>query len=264
MSIRANSSFILADSDHLFFSQAGYLPIHQPLLPETDFVLLRDYFLNQYIPSIPENLRHYNPANHLAYTPKRAWAAWPGLVRIIEQVLGPNILLWSVGVCYKAPNSQVRVPWHCDSHFWVAERELEPVEVLTVFLPLTDCLAQHGCLRVIPGSTSPNLYHHQTTDLSTNFFYREIDDPQIDLSQSVDVELRANHGCLLSTHIVHSSEQNQSAQQRLALTIRYIRGSTRVRYMPEAIRPVYLVQGNDLASNYCLEFGPDELLEKSR
>lgn len=231
------------------FYEDAYLHIRQALFSDKDFLNLKRYLM-AFSQAVPEKFRYGNFADIPLLKPRFSdWAGSPPLMNLAEQFLGPDIALWSVGLCYKPPNSKYRVVAHCDSHFWIEWKILEPMEVLGFFIPMTEMTKETGCLRVLPKRNEARLYRHKPVERDMNFFSREIDDPELDLSQMVDIEMKANEVLLTRENLVHSSECNAGSLPRLGLTIRYI--STRSKRTPHAsdARKIYLLKGVDHAGN---------------
>ncbi|MBA2296283.1 MAG: phytanoyl-CoA dioxygenase family protein, partial [Actinobacteria bacterium] len=151
----------------------------------------------------------------------------------------PERLLQPLATHYlcKPPRTGRPVLWHQDGAFW----PLEPMEVTTLWLAITDSDPENGCLRVIPGTHTEELAGMQERDDVDSVLRRETD-YQVDESQAVDLELRAGDVSVHHPNILHSSEANTSDRWRRALTIRYIPTSTRITD-PDAASP-FLLRGD--------------------
>ncbi len=244
------AGIILTEEMRQAFERDAFLNIKQPLFQTADFLRLRDYLLS-YVLALPEELRGtYFTGNRAVRRPLyQDWVSAPVLVNLVEQILGSNIAYFNFALCYKPPKSQFRVGPHIDSHFWVETKCVDPNKVLTVFIPLTSIKKNEGCLRVIPGLNECKLYQHKKLDPQFNYFHWEIDDKNIDLTNLVDVEMEANHVCLLKSGLVHGSDCNSSNDHRLGLTIRYI--SADAKYTPQVDDPrkMILLKGENIAGN---------------
>lgn len=242
------------------FEEDSYLLIQDKIFAEADFNNLKKY-ISAFCQAVPEPVRHKNFTNNPKLIPRIAdLVTAPPLVSIVEKFLGPDLVFWSFGICYKPANSDYRVPAHTDSHYWLDWNLLEPNEVLGVFIPLTDISADNGCLRVLPGINVPKMYQHQDVDREKNFFLKEIVDSNVDLNKMVDLEMKANQICLLKENLIHSSECNKSSKARIAITLRYISGSTKYNPHPQDNHKMYLIKGENKSNNPSLS--PFSQLEK--
>ncbi len=98
--------------------------------------------------------------SHLLFGWVDALVHQPRLLDAVEDLLGPDVLLWNSFLPFKAPRSSSHFGWHQDSTYWGLE---PPTLGLTVWLALGAVTAESGCMRVIPGSqTRGQLPHEQT------------------------------------------------------------------------------------------------------
>ena len=91
------------------------------------------------------------------------------ILDIIEALLGPNLLAWSVELFIKEPNSAKTVSWHQDITYWgMGETDDE----ITAWLALSDVSIEAGCMRFIPGSHKEGLVEHRDTFDKNNLLSR--------------------------------------------------------------------------------------------
>jgi len=145
------------------------------------------------------------------------------LLDVAEQFVGPDIALFAAHYICKPPRTGLPVLWHQDGVFW----PLDPMEVVTLWLAVTDSDSANGCLRVIPRTHTKPLEGMRQAEAGGSVLRAEID-AQVDDSQAVDLLLRPGDVSVHHPAIVHSSEPNTSDRWRRALTIRYIPTSTRI------------------------------------
>src|SRR5262245_14794364 len=72
----------------------------------------------------------------------------PALVDVMEQLLGPDLVLLYSHIMSKPPGG-LRVAWHQDGPYW---HRVEPKIAVTAWIALDDATPENGCMRVIPGS----------------------------------------------------------------------------------------------------------------
>jgi ectoine hydroxylase-related dioxygenase (phytanoyl-CoA dioxygenase family) len=150
------------------------------------------------------------------------------LLDVAELFVGPDIALFATHYLCKPPRTGKGVEWHQDGAFW----PLEPMNVVTLWLALTESDPDNGGLRVLPGSHRSKLEKMRQTDPDTVLRHRI--DTDIDEADAVDLVMRPGDVEVHHPNIVHSSMPNRSDRWRRALTIRYIPTSTRITRPDEA------------------------------
>ncbi len=145
------------------------------------------------------------------------------LLDIAERFIGPDIALFAAHYICKTPRTGKPVLWHQDGGFW----PLEPMEVVTLWLAVTESDPDNGCLKVIPGTHRMQLEEMRERDDVDSVLGKEVDMP-VDESQAVEFVLQPGDVSVHHPNIVHGSEANASDRWRRGLTIRYIPTSTRI------------------------------------
>lgn len=173
----------------------------------------------------PEQLHH----NLLAHDPfMHRLGADDRLMDVVEQFIGPNIVLFGAHYIAKRPRTGQAVGWHQDGSYW----PLEPMEVTTLWLAASDSKKENGCMRVLPGTQNSRLLkRREMIELDTNEYVlgSAIHPDQIDDSQAVDIELNAGDVSMHNPHIIHGSNVNTSDEWRVGLTLRYVPPTTWVK-----------------------------------
>ncbi|MEC8532153.1 MAG: phytanoyl-CoA dioxygenase family protein, partial [Pseudomonadota bacterium] len=119
---------------------------------------------------------------------------------------------------------------------------LEPNELVTVWLALTDSEPENGCLRVIPGTHRGKIYSHVETFDKKNLLARGQSIKVIDSSDAVDLVLRAGQFSCHHERIVHGSDANDTDDIRIGLGLFYFPAHVRSTI---GRRPAALVRGVD-------------------
>jgi ectoine hydroxylase-related dioxygenase (phytanoyl-CoA dioxygenase family) len=148
----------------------------------------------------------------------------PHLLDIAEQILGPDLALFATGYIIKSPGSDMAVLWHQDGSYW----PLEPMEVCTLWLAITESKRRNGCMRVIPGTHRMDLQALRERTDRPSLLGTSVDDSVVDEAQAVDLELEPGDISIHHPNIIHGSNPNGSADWRLNLVIRVIAASTKV------------------------------------
>lgn len=167
----------------------------------------------------------------------------PALLDVVEQFLGPQIWLSPVG------HTRVKVPQHVappdDGHFgrtvWhqdngVLLAEADDVDILTVWIPLTEATVENGCMYVVPTPRQAGLIEHCASGLGI---------PGSNMPAAAPVALPMRPGSVLMLHkrTVHSSLPNStSADVRISMDLRY-QAAEHPSGRPQF--PSFLVRGDD-------------------
>ena len=185
------------------------------------------------------------------------WTWLDGLIRhprildAVEAVIGPNILCWSTDFFIKEPHDPGFVSWHQDSTYW----GLEPPEVVTAWMGLTDSTTENGCVRVVAGSHLWGQVAHHDTFGEGNLLSRGQEVMvEVDESEGVDLRLAAGEVSLHHVLVVHGSRPNVSSDRRIGIAFRYL--PTHVRQTVGVRESAMLVRGVDEYGHFDLEPRP--------
>jgi hypothetical protein len=237
------------------FHRDGILIPRRPLLPDQDFQALRAAFEAL----LPEWTGRYRKRPeemdkpHFLWPELLRWAAHPQVLDLVEDLIGPDIALFTTHFICKPPGDGRRVPWHEDSGYWTGM--ITPMEdVLTVWLAIDPSLSENGCVRYVPGShRTPDGTYVPVRDPSGAVFATELADELAARAEreAVEAVLEPNRCSVHHAKTIHGSRPNHSALRRCGLTLRFF--STRCRWLhQERTDPhfdVYLVRGRDHAGN---------------
>lgn len=175
---------------------------------------------------------------HLVFKWSYDLACSPALLDAVQDVIGPDILVFASKFWIKGGGDGTYVSWHQDSAYF----GLDPHDLVTAWVALTDSNRGNGCMRVIPGShLGPAQVHNETYD-PKNLLARGQKIENIDDSGAVFMELKAGEFSLHNERTVHGSLGNDTASPRIGLALFYI--PTHVR-STLARRTACLVRGED-------------------
>ena len=176
----------------------------------------------------------------------------PRVLDPVEDIIGPDIMVWSTDWWLKEPNSPSFVSWHQDSQYWGLDSE----KLVTVWVALSPSTVASGCMRYMPGShLGPDLPHQETYH-DDNLLTRGQEIVEgIDESRAVNVELAPGEGSVFAFRIAHASHPNRTDDRRIGLAIRFIPPDARqVRSDQDSVA---LVRGVDTHGNFELEPEPE-------
>jgi non-haem Fe2+, alpha-ketoglutarate-dependent halogenase len=187
-------------------------------------------------------LRH---KSHLLFTWLNELIRHPRILDAVEDVLGPNILCWGSSFFIKEPRNPAFVSWHQDSTYW----GLDPADVITAWVALSDSSAANGAMRVIPRSHKLEQVAHRDTFSPDNLLSRGQEVMvDVDERQAVMMPLQAGEMSLHHVRLIHGSDPNPSDLRRVGFAIRYI--PTTVRQVAGSHDHATLVRGVDTYGHF--------------
>ncbi|MDQ0469533.1 phytanoyl-CoA dioxygenase family protein [Labrys wisconsinensis] len=175
----------------------------------------------------------------------------PKILDAVEDVIGPDIMVWAIGHFDKKPHDPGFVSWHQDATYW----GLSEPTVVTAWVALTPSRRENGCMRVIPGTHHVGQMPHKDTMAANNMLSRGQDVAvEVDQTKAVDLELEPGEISLHHTMLIHGSEANRSDTRRLGIAIRYV--AAHVRQTTGFKDSATLVRGNDRYGHFIAEPRP--------
>lgn len=180
-----------------------------------------------------------NLKGHLCFNRSYGFSAAPAILDVVEDLIGPDILVFGTRFWVKSGNDATFVSWHQDSAYFGVDR---PEDLVTVWLALTDSHPGNGCVRVIPGTHLGDAYSHIETYDKDNLLTRGQAIGDIDESQAIDLTLKAGQFSCHHERIVHGSEENRAGAPRIGLGFFYIPAHVRSTI---GRRTAHLVRGTD-------------------
>lgn len=140
-------------------------------------------------------------------------------VDIAEQILGPDIALFTTYVISKQAGDGLPVHWHQDAAYF----PIEPMETFTLWLAVDDSTRENGCMRVLPGShRERRLIPHGVYQDDGSVLPVTLKEMNLDIGTAADVELKAGHYSVHDCFILHGSGPNRSPRRRCGITIKYV------------------------------------------
>ena len=106
--------------------------------------------------------------SHLLFTWLDELIRHPAILDGIEDIIGPNILVWGTSFFTKEGHDPGYVSWHQDSTYW----GLEPPDIVTAWIALSDSTTENGAMRVVPGSHTMAQVPHRDTFRPDNLLSR--------------------------------------------------------------------------------------------
>jgi hypothetical protein len=172
----------------------------------------------------------------------------PEILDAVEDIIGPDILLFGASIFAKGGRDPRYVSWHQDSAYF----GLTPHREVTAWVALSEASSLHGCLRVAPGTHRGPALQHVETHAKDNMLAKGQALQGIDEAAAVEMPLTAGQFSLHHEQTAHSSLPNRSQERRVGFAFFYI---------PTSVRPVNgkgratLVRGTDSHGHW----QPDDL-----
>lgn len=142
----------------------------------------------------------------------------PRIVDMVEQLIGPDLILWLTHLFCKPAAIGREVPWHQDGQYW----PIQPAATCTVWVALDTVDQDNGAMRIIPGSHQRGSFRH-TTDLSDALTLNQVaDTSQFDENTAQYIELQPGQVSLHDIGVLHGSAANTSGRRRAGLALRYM------------------------------------------
>ena len=240
----------LSSQDLGAFKQNGYL-LAMPLLSDEQALKMREH-LQGFESRSGGPIKGSNRfKNHLLFKWLADLIRSPRILDIVEQLIGPDIMVWSTDWWIKEAHSPSFVSWHQDSQYW----GLDTNKLITIWIALSSSTIDSGCMRVLPGShLGPDLRHEDTYHDDNMLTRGQQIVEGIDESKAVNLEVKTGQCVAFAFRIAHASHPNRSDDRRIGLAIRYlppdarqtiaekdsaalVRGSDRYGYFEHEPRP---------------------------
>jgi non-heme Fe2+,alpha-ketoglutarate-dependent halogenase len=139
----------------------------------------------------------------------------PRILDLVEDIVGPNIIVWGTHFFCKVPHDPKSVPWHQDASYW----PLSPARTVTAWIAIDDVDVENSAMHVIPKTHNKGPLKWKNTE-GPAVLSQEIENIE-QYGKPVPIELKAGQISLHADMIVHGSQPNGSARRRCGLTVRY-------------------------------------------
>jgi hypothetical protein len=260
---------LLSDDEIKAYKRDGYVVPNYRLSPEV-LAHLQQMCVNLMVDNptvtgVPLTHMHapgYSGQNLVQRDDWFAACTMPDILDMVEQLHGPDIVLWSSAVFHKEAFKGGRVNYHRDSlHF-----PIEPCISPNVWIAVTPSTIENGCVRMVKGShLEGKAGEHEllAEDESSDdvVVAIRIKNAEAYEAHATPVELEAGQMYIADVHTIHGGGPNKSPNPRTGFSIRYYPATSRYveenapkEHSGEAYthfdnRPLFLVRGTDRAGN---------------
>jgi ectoine hydroxylase-related dioxygenase (phytanoyl-CoA dioxygenase family) len=205
----------------------------------------------------PGDLKKMKTKAHLLCPWVDEIARHPRVLDAFEDLIGPDILCYSMAFRVKANDGRTHAGWHQDT----AYTRMRPLLAIGA-LALGPCGRDQGCLSVIPGThRGPVLPHAESSDDTSILARGQSIAAPIETEQAVDLALVPGEMAIFHYNIIHGSRPNISADRRVMLLVEMMPAHA---YQASGKEAAMLVRGQDRHRNFeedrpaIEEFGPAE------
>jgi hypothetical protein len=172
---------------------------------------------------------------HLHFPWAYELAAHPRVLDAVEDLLGPDLLVWATELFAKHPqDSAVSIGWHRDRPYM----GFAAGATTTAWIALSDSTAANGCLRAVPGPQRHSARPPRRAGAAA---------VPVDEGAVVDVRLEAGEMSLHDADVLHGSGPNRSDGKRVGFVVRYVTPAARPR---RGRPPVVLARGRAGADHF--------------
>jgi non-haem Fe2+, alpha-ketoglutarate-dependent halogenase len=164
----------------------------------------------------------------------------PKILDAVEDVIGPDILVWTSTFFIKEPRSETFAAWHQDGAYF----GLEPNEQVCAWVALSEASEEAGCMEMLSSRGAPRMLQHSPMGLrhSINRAGQTIVE-EFDRSSPTAMALKAGEFSLHHEFAVHRSAPNNAAHRRIGVGINYL--PTHVRVNGPVRLKAMLARGED-------------------
>lgn len=173
-------------------------------------------------------------------------AAEETLLNIVEDLIGPDILLWNAFLPVKPPHSAANFGWHQDATYW----PVEPTDqIVSAWVALSPVNRSNGGMQMKQGSHLNGPVAHEATYDKTSMLRRgqkviiPIDDAKV-----INIDLIPGQASIHHTLIRHRSSSNESENWRLG--VGFNDASSNVKPLPGYHDSAILLRGDAKGSGF--------------
>jgi non-haem Fe2+, alpha-ketoglutarate-dependent halogenase len=171
----------------------------------------------------------------------------------VEDIIGPDILLWDSTFIIKEPKNDKFVSWHQDLTYW----GLDSDDVVSIWLALSPATAESGCMRMMPGSQRGGRVDHVATPDAGNLLSRgQTIATELDETRAVDAPLQPGQMSLHHGWTFHASHPNRSDDRRIGFNMNLV--APHVRQTRFAGDSAMLLRGEDRYRHFAPDPRPTE------
>ena len=195
---------------------------------------------------------HYKAKVYTILTSPFELATLPVVLDVVEEFIGPDILIYNIEYLVKEPRTPSFVSWHQDLTYWGFDSD----DLVSMWLALSPATQESGCMRMIPGSHTVGMMEHAKTKDENNVLYQGQTVAGVDEKLAVVCDLKPGEASFHHGWTLHASMPNHSDDRRIGLNVTYLRPS--MRQLKHQNDSAVLVRGVDSYGHFL----PDKPAER--
>lgn len=192
---------------------------------------------------------NYRHKVHLLFPWAYELVTHPKILDAVEDIMGPNLICWSTNLFAKEAHDPAFVSFHQDSTYW----GLDPADVMTAWVALSDVTAEAGPMKFVRGTHKAQIGHRDTFHEHNLLSRGQEIEVEVPEEKAVSVILKPGQVSLHHVMLVHGSGPNNSDDRRIGFAIRYVPTHVRQVKMRDS---AMLVRGKDEYGNFDYEEPP--------
>ena len=147
-------------------------------------------------------------------------ASEDSLLDVIEELIGPDILLWNAFLPVKPPRSNAYFGWHQDATYW----PVTPTDqIVSAWIALSTVNQTCGGMQMVRGSHLLGTLPHETTYDNSSMLKRgQQITTAVDKDEIFDIDLQPGQASIHHTLTLHRSGPNNSEDWRLGVGLNFV------------------------------------------
>jgi len=176
----------------------------------------------------------------------------PRILDVVEDILGPDILLFISVIWDKKPGDKTFVSYHQDGTYYGFDRRAS----VNLWMALSEANQQTGCMRFLPGSHQDGIHDHQELGGDKNLLTRGQTVIGVDDDNAVDIVLEPGQCSIHHENLIHGSHPNRGDDRRMGYAMVYLTPAVKPLV---GRRAALLVRGEDKYGHW--DFDPEPRYE---
>lgn len=183
----------------------------------------------------------FNTKFYLRYPWAYAIATSPRLLDAVEDLIGPDIMLYHNTAWLKGPGADSYVSWHQDNTYFGHD----PCEVLTAWVALSPATEESGCMQFLPGTHRLGQLALREPDTGGANMLSSGMTVDFDVArvEPVPITLQPGEASIHHAFLIHGSRPNRGGDRRLGIT--FIYHPPHLRQIGACRTSALLVRGED-------------------
>jgi len=145
----------------------------------------------------------------------------PAVLDVMEDLLGPDLILYNSQVLLKPAFHGTSQPWHQDAAYLPIGR----TNLVSCWIAIDEATVENGCMQFIPGTHNSGLVEHKSGRMlsaASGGTAAAVQEISVDESKAQAVPAKPGHGSLHHCLTFHGTPPNKTPHRRRALITHYM------------------------------------------